>query len=202
MSADTIFVQVLRTPDQERTRPAGERVLAQRAAARRALDLVAARAGCPDRVFQKTAERGPPIPTESGWHWTITHDATYVAAAVDRTAPLGVDVERNELRRRVLVERVADERERALLGERDGGSLDGASFARLWTGKEAVLKAERIGIPGLSKCRVVDAPDEPRTELEYDGAPRHVSFIRAANHTVSLCSLAPGERQVVWLIEP
>ncbi len=150
--------------------------------------------------FPQAGERGKPLPTASGWHWSISHDAVLVAAVVSRRAPLGVDVERVALRRRLLVERVANEAERQALGETAAAPLSGSSFARLWTSKEAVLKAEGIGIPGLSQCVLTSAPGGPLTELRYRGEPRRVVSTRVGDHYVSLCSLAAARPDVVWLI--
>lgn len=191
-----IHVVVAPTPGQDR--PAPERVRAQRAAAREALARAAALAGCPDVSFEKTSERGRPRPTASGWHWTISHDRWFVAGAVREGGPLGVDLERVALRRRELVERVADREERRLLGEGDD-SLDATGFTRLWTSKEAVLKAEGIGLPGLKRARLIGVDGPHLTWVEYDGARRAVLHTRLGEHMISLCvreaSDPPG---VVW----
>ena len=195
---ETIYVVVARTPGQSPDRPAPERVADQRRAARCALSTAAKRAGCLDATFEKSSARGRPEPTANGWHWTISHDATFVAAAVRRAGPIGVDLEKIELRRRLLVERVANPEERRILGEGDE-PLDALGFARLWTSKEAVLKAERIGLPGLDRCRVAAVRSGVETELRYDEAIRRVWHTRVENHLVSLCLagyLAP--RRVVW----
>lgn len=191
-----IHVVVAPTPGQDR--PAPERVRAQRGAAREALARAAAFAGCPDVSFEKTSERGRPRPTSSGWHWTISHDRWFVAGAVHEGGPLGVDLERVALRRRELVERVADREERRLLGE-GPEPLGAAGFARLWTSKEAVLKAEGIGIPGLSRSRLVDVDGPHLTWVDYDGARRAVIHTHLAEHMVSLCVReASKPLRVVW----
>lgn len=184
----TLFVVVRETPDQERSRPPKERVLAQRAAARAALAEAAELADCPDRVFEKTSPRGKPVPTASGWRWSITHDATLVAAVVAPGFVVGVDVEEIVLRRDLLIERVASADERRILGE-DPDPLTAWGFARLWTAKEAVLKAELIGLPGLGRCRVVGAPSDELVDLTYDGVPRFVQQVRFESHVLSVCAL-------------
>ncbi|MEE2940284.1 MAG: 4'-phosphopantetheinyl transferase superfamily protein [Planctomycetota bacterium] len=184
------------TPGQDRSAP--ERVRAQREAAREALARAAALAGCPDVSFEKTSERGRPRPTPSGWHWTISHDRWFVAGAVREGGPLGVDLERVALRRRELVERVADREERRLLGE-GASALDAAGFSRLWTSKEAVLKAEGIGLPGLTLTRLVGVDGRYLTWVEHDGARRAVLHTHLAEHVISLCVReAPAPPRVVW----
>ncbi|MGK0483998.1 MAG: phosphopantetheinyl transferase, partial [Planctomycetota bacterium] len=180
-------------------RPAPERVAAQRAASRAALREAAARAGCPDGCFEKSGERGPPIPTANGWHWSISHDASFVAAVVSSRGPLGIDLERIALRRRLLVERVADDDERAELGETEDAPLDANGFARLWTSKEAVLKAEQIGLPGLAHCKLRQVDGPWRTRMTYRAEARDVVHTRVASHLVSLSSTAPFQR-VLWCL--
>lgn len=195
---DLLVAVVRPTLHQEPERPAPERVAAQRAASRKALAEAAAKAGCPDVSFEKSSERGRPVPTASGWHWSISHDATFVAAVVSRRGPLGIDLERIALRRRLLVERVADEAERQALGETEDTPLDALGFARLWTSKEAVLKAEQIGLPGLKDCRLVLADAAQMTELTFRGEPRYAVHTFLDSHLVSLSSTAPFKR-VLWL---
>ncbi len=154
-------------------------------------------AGCPDTSFEKSSERGRPVPTANGWHWTISHDATFVSAVVSRRGPLGIDLERIALRRRLLIERVANEAERTELGETPDRPLDALGFARLWTSKEAVLKAEQIGLPGLRHCQLMRLLGPWETRLSYEGDERRVVHTALDSHLVSLSSSAPFKR-VVW----
>ena len=151
-----------------------------------------------DRTFGKASERGAPLPTASGWHWSITHDRSLVAGAVWRDCPVGVDVEHIALRRRVLVERVAGVEERAILGETTERPLDALGFARLWTSKEAVLKAERIGLPGMNECQVVATDGDRVTHLTYEGAPRTVFHSRRGQHLLSACVLGLQPMRILW----
>lgn len=196
--ADLLIAVVRPTPDQEPDRPAPERVAAQRTASRAALAEAAVFAGCPGEEFKKSGERGRPIPSQGGWHWSISHDSTFVAAVVSKRGPLGIDLERIALRRRLLVERVADEQERAALGETPDAALEALGFARLWTSKEAVLKAEQIGLPGLKDCKLTVADGPWLTRLTYRGGGRHVVHTQVGSHLVSLASTAPF-RRVLWL---
>ncbi|MEL6429376.1 MAG: 4'-phosphopantetheinyl transferase superfamily protein [Planctomycetota bacterium] len=198
VSADTLHVVVAATPDQEPDRPAPERVHAQRAGARTALSKAASIAGCPDAAFEKSSPRGRPVPTAGGWHWSISHDRTLVAAAVWRHGPVGVDLERIELRRRLLVERVSTAEERELLGETEEVPLDALGFARLWTTKEAVVKAEGIGLPGMQNCRIVAVPGRAFVRATYAGAPRDVWQTTVGGELVSACILGVSPARVVW----
>lgn len=193
----TLHVVIARTPGQEPGTPAPKRVAAQRAAAREALREAAALAGCPDTAFEKSGPRGRPLPTASGWRWTITHDATLVAGAVWPDADVGIDVERIALRRRDLVERVSTPEERALFGE-GAEPLDALGFSRLWTAKEAVLKAERIGLPGMPRCRVVDVVGSSLVVAEYEGRRREVLQTRLGGSLISACVLSATPGRVAW----
>lgn len=200
MTHAPVHVVVLATPDQDQEAPV--RVRAQRRASREALALAARIAGCPDQAFEKSDPRGAPVPTASGWHWTLSHDRWFVAGAVHPTSPLGVDLEKIALRRRALVERVADENERALMGEGQE-PLDAHGFARLWTTKEAVLKAESIGIPGLAHAKVCGTGGPHLTHTTYEGTPRIVQHTALAQHLVSLCVRdAEAPIPIVWHLPP
>jgi len=125
-----------------------EKVLIQRAASREALAMAAARAGAPGGPWEQEEEGGRPLPKD-GWHWSVTHDAHFVAAVVAQV-PVGIDTEQITLRRREMIERILDGSERDLLE----GNGDALAFTRAWCAKEAVLKATGIGIGGLSRCKI------------------------------------------------
>jgi 4'-phosphopantetheinyl transferase len=173
-----LLVVIRSTPDQERGRPARERVSAQRVAARAALDEAAARLGLAVEHWPQVEDGGRPLPVE-GWHWSISHDDTYVAAVLD-TAPIGVDLERISDRRPELHDRIADPRERELLTP-----WDALAFTRLWTAKEAVLKAAGVGIAELSECRLGGREGEELL-LDHRGGARRVVQHRVDQHVFAL----------------
>ncbi len=177
------------TPDQTPDHPGRERVASQSAAARLALADAARLAGCPLETFPQD-DSGVPLPRD-GWHWSISHDATYVASVVHR-APVGVDLQRVEERRAALTERVANEAERALLAP-----FDALAFARLWTAKEAVLKAAGVGLTELSQCRLVAVGPGEELWLAHRDPRQRVVTTRIADHVASVH--APGtDWDVLW----
>lgn len=173
-----LLVLVRPTPGQQRARPPRERVAAQSLAARDALREAAARVGCHAREFHQVEPGGRPLPVD-GWHWSISHDDTWVAAVL-HTAPVGVDLERVAGRRAALHERVAGAEERALLEP-----WDALAFTRLWTAKEAVLKAAGVGIAELSSCRL-RAVDGEDLLLDHRGEARRVRQRRFREHVLAV----------------
>ena len=82
---------------------------------------------------------------ETDWHFNISHTGSLLALAIGNQAPLGVDLESRLLSGRQ-IERLA----RRYFSETEQNWLalqpDPAHFLRLWTIKEAVLKAHGSGI--------------------------------------------------------
>ncbi|HRV80117.1 MAG: 4'-phosphopantetheinyl transferase superfamily protein [Planctomycetes bacterium] len=139
-----------------------------------------------------TPRKGPfgnPLP-EAGWYVSKSHCSDHVAAALARV-PVGIDVEPIRLARVATWERVMDAAEARLLGP-----VDALAFTRLWTAKEAVLKAHEVGIAGLSKCRLVQVLSPSCLELRYQDRRHRVHQQFVAQHVVSLCAV--GQETVSW----
>lgn len=179
-------VLVRRTPDQDAA--PRERVAAQRAAARAALDELARRHGLPTGHWPQVEDGGRPLPVE-GWHWSISHDDTFVAAVLSRE-PVGVDLERIAERRAALHDKVAREDERACFE-----TWDALAFTRLWTAKEAVLKAAGVGMAELSGCRVIAEEGEVLL-LSHRNQECRVLQARLGDHVVAL--FGPSIEQCSW----
>jgi len=126
-----------------------ERVAEQSRLARIALTECARLSGGPASDWNKDAN-GAPSPND-GWHWSIAHSREWAAAVISRE-PVGIDVERIRPRREGLFDQVAGEDEWNAIGGRTWNL-----FFRMWTAKEAVLKANRAGIGWLRECRVVES---------------------------------------------
>lgn len=158
----------------------------QRACARLALRHCASLCGAPlDGWRQDTAD--VPLPNE-GYFWSVSHKRHWVAAVV-ADAPVGIDIEHIAPRPRKLHDALADDAEWELMGDRSW-----LSFFRLWTAKEAVLKAAGTGIAGLAACRLVGVDRERRLTLDYEGRRSRIEHFYHTDHVTAVtCDQARAE---------
>ncbi len=165
-----------------------EKVVRQREVARRALSVCAEECGVPDGPWEQDVNRVP-LPN-GGWYWSISHKPL-LAGAVIADAPVGIDIEHIKPRgREDLWDRVANAGEWEVAGERSW-----EMFFRLWTAKEATLKANSRGIGGFEECRIVAVPDGTHIECEYRGAPWRIEQFYHAEHVAAVTA---GEHEVRW----
>lgn len=174
-------------PDNDRSVPGRERMRRQREAAAQALDESARRSGLPRLRWERDGA-GVPV-FELGVCWSLSHK-TSVAAGVVATTPVGIDVEVIEPRNPGLWEYVASNWEQALLPDRDW-----ATFFRLWTAKEAVLKANRVGLSKLDACRLIASPTQSCATLTFEETPWTVTFFASER---ILAALAHKCAEVTW----
>jgi len=141
-------------------------------------------------VIARTGRGKPYAPALAGLDFNLSHARDHALIAIARGQPLGVDLERidrtldaHELARRFFSKREAD----ALGAVPD--AQRGTAFLRLWTCKEAVLKALGAGISfGL---------DRVAFDLDATGAPTAIADVapeagEAAGWQVSLLEPAAG----------
>jgi 4'-phosphopantetheinyl transferase len=128
--------------------------------ARRALQHSAGFSGLVLGDLIKTDD-GAPLPSR-GVHWSLTHKSKWVAAVAAPQA-IGIDLETVRDVDTRIFQRVADEEEWSRIGE---PNLE--RFFRLWTAKEAVLKAVGQGIVGLGKCKFDTAVNHDTLRLAYE----------------------------------
>ena len=164
-----------------------QRVARQREYARRALAACADLCGVGNVDWTKDGNNVPqPC---AGCHWSISHKPRW-AAAVIADGPVGIDIEHVKPRRADLFDEVADEDEWSAVGGRCW-----PAFFRIWTAKEAVLKANGVGIGRLSGCRVVRSPGEGDLTLDYDGRPWRVRHLLHGDHVAAVTA---DEDAVLW----
>ena len=165
-----------------------EKVERQRSTARRALSICSDRCGVQDGPWEQDANRVP-LPND-GWYWSISHKPL-LAGAVIADRPVGIDIEHVKPRgREGLWDRLANAEEWHVAGERSW-----EMFFRLWTAKEATLKANSRGIGGFGECRIKAVPDDTHVVCEYGGEQWKIEQFYHADHIAAVTS---GESDVLW----
>jgi len=93
---------------------------------------------------------------EGGPYFSISHCKEGIAVAID-DQPIGIDIEAIRPAKEDLVERVMNEEERLQI---TGYGLPDRMFTRLWTQKEAVVKAQGVGIRSFEQVqKILDIGD-------------------------------------------
>ena len=174
----------------ERELPRGPRRLEQqRRCAHEALRKCAELCAAPTDGWRQSEQRVP-LPNGS-FHWSISHKRLWVAAVVaDR--PAGIDIEHVAPRRTDLFDEVATEDEWSLVGRRDW-----STFFRIWTAKEATLKANGLGIGYLAECKVVQAVGPLRMTTSCAGRHWVIEHFEFDEH---IAALACFDEKIRWHI--
>ena len=160
--------------------------------ARVAVRLSARLSGVAAPVFEKDAH-GVPKPS-AGIHWSLTHKPAFVAGVV-AAVPVGIDIEHIRAPSEGLYRRIATAEEWRLgrgMARRD-------LFYRFWTAKEAVLKAERVGLRGLTECRISALTDRQHMQLVYGHRTWTVSHYDLPDHVVALTA---EHDNIQWQFDP
>ncbi len=142
-------------------------------AARAALRLVlGAASGLPAaRLAFERGASGKPRLRGGGSHFNLSHSGSVALIAVCAHAPVGVDVEQG---RRLgdlegMARLVMSDLELAAF-RRLPGPERGSAFLRLWTRKEAALKAEGSGLLADPREVMVGLDAAPRRNVEVNGS--------------------------------
>ncbi len=150
---------ILPVPLKDRRLKGRERVKALSRLARQALEVCAEKGRLQLGKLVKD-DHGVPLPFD-GYYWSLTHKPKYVGAVIS-LQKTGIDIEEVRTISNPMFQRVADDREWRL-----GSSRSEMLFFRFWTAKEAVLKAEGVGMAGLSNCVVTRLWDRQHLEIAY-----------------------------------
>ena len=134
-------------------------------------------------------EDGVPLPVD-GVYWSLSHKNDIVGG-VAAPMPVGLDLETLRPVHAGLMDRVADADEWRMV---DGARTEQAFF-RVWTAKEAVLKAEGKGFAGLSRCRIAGIIDAAHMELTFDGRRWPVIHFWFGDH---LAAITAHDLMVDW----
>ena len=90
-------------------------------------------------------EHGKPY-WENGPYFSISHCKQGIAVAID-DQPIGIDIEAIRHADADLIERTMNEEERV--------GMDDRKFTRLWTQKEAIVKAQGVGIMSFEQLQKI-----------------------------------------------
>jgi 4'-phosphopantetheinyl transferase len=159
--------------------------------ARLALRRAALRRDDPAGPWTKN-DQGVPQP-HADLFWSISHKPTYVAGVV-APHPVGIDLEPILPRPTGLYAKIATPAEWRLRRE-----AEEVFFYRLWTAKEAVLKAEGIGLRGLVHCRVAAVHDDTALTVTFADRQWRVSQFYFDGH---LAAVTMGGGAVDWRVAP
>lgn len=159
----TIYARQLRT---ECRQPARE-------AEREAVDILVAEVFGNSATLIHTPDGAPHISGFDGWI-SISHGAGMATLAVDRTRPVGIDVEAPRAQLQRIARRFMSPKEYEVYG----GSLP--MMLRAWTAKEAVFKA--AGVSGLTIGEIYIHADGATAEAR--GAEFELSFFENKEHTI------------------
>lgn len=148
--------------------------------------LIAQITGCAraDVVIKTMPEGAPVLVQPEGWALSLANKAAMTVVALSKTAPaIGVDVERvREIRWQHMLDMICADGEREAFARTYAGHADAPeAFFRLWTLKEAVLKATQRGFRAGAKAIAV-----PEALLASSGQGQIVAF---------------GERHDVWTVQ-
>ena len=161
--------------------PRNERAQEQHRISRLALAESARLSGVSARDWSKD-DNDVPQPA-GGIYWSLSHKPAWTAAVVsDR--PVGIDIERIAARNPGMFDRLADPDEWGLLGGREWGH-----FFRLWTAKEAALKANGVGISGFGECRLVSILDDRHLTLSFGGRDWPIEHFFHDSHVAAVTTV-------------
>lgn len=144
-------------------------------------------------------DHGRPELPGTGWHASVSHAGAWCVVALTRAGPVGVDVE-------VLVPLDVAEIAPTVLGPGEAAA-DAAALLRLWTRKEAVVKATGQGLRTPLGDVLVGLADAPAALRACPGVPPGTGVLRDVDappgHLAAVCVLtgslpgAPAPRLVV-----
>ena len=102
----------------------------------------------------KYNEHGKPY-WENGPYFSISHCKQGIAVALDEQ-PIGIDIEGIRHADADLIERTMNEEERV--------GMDDRKFTRLWTQKEAIVKAQGVGIMSFEQLQTIMEMEDWKVE--------------------------------------
>ena len=133
-------------------------------------------------------KNGAPLPVD-GTYWSLSHKNDFVVGVVSNQK-VGIDIEEIIPRSPGLHRKVAYPEEWDLIG-----GLNQQNFYRIWTAKEATVKALGHGIEDLLQCTIVDIK-ESQTLLHYYKQEWLVEHFFIENH---ILAITKNYQQINWI---
>lgn len=187
---DVIMPVILEVPESARRLKGREKTGFLSSHARKALMRSAEKSGFLLEKLDKD-KMGAPLPFK-GVFWSISHKEEYVAAAASCN-PVGIDIEKIRACPKSLYVKIASEAEWLIFKD----SVHDPFF-RCWTAKEAVLKVERVGLTGLSRCRISAAIDDALLVVSFENREW---FVRQYYHDGHVASVVVShDDRVEWQV--
>lgn len=187
---ETIRPVILKVPSGSQNLKGKEKVKFLSRHARLALGLSAQKMSIELGELRKN-ENGAPLPT-NGNFWSITHKRKYVGGVV-ASKKIGIDIEDVRPGVAALIRRVAHKSEWDLFDQDQE-----TRFFRIWTAKEAVLKATGRGIWGMETCRVVAIVDKNNLRINCQDRNWEVEHYYFNGH---ISSIVKHDFYVEWHFE-
>ncbi len=188
--AHRIFPVILPVPLKDHGLEGRARVVALSRLARQALEICSEKGRIQLGKLQKDAN-GVPMPFD-GHYWSLTHKPKYVGAVIS-LQKTGIDIEEIRAISSPMFKRVANDGEWRL-----GGPRSEMLFFRFWTAKEAVLKAEGVGMAGLSNCVVTRLRDRQYMEIAYQDKKYLIEQVYFNDH---IAAVVKNKLDSQWTIE-
>jgi 4'-phosphopantetheinyl transferase len=184
-----IYPVILSVPSQNQGLKGRERVKTLSWLARQALEICARKCRLQLGALTKDAQ-GVPQPFD-GHYWSLTHKPSFVGAVIS-LQKTGIDIEEIRSISDAMYKRVAGDKEWQL-----GGSRSQELFFRFWTAKEAALKAEGLGMAGLSKCIITRILGRTHLELVCQGNHYLIEHMYVKDH---IASVVKNQLESQWTI--
>ncbi len=188
----SLFPVIFPVPSPPRPISGRKKVLWIQEASREALRLCAYFSKVSLELLKKDSH-GAPMPF-AGTYWSVSHKPQFAAAVLGKY-PIGIDIEEVKPRSEGVFKKAVSSDEEIFCEGKDKQNF----FFRVWTAKEAVLKAEGVGLKGLSKCRVIEMPDETEMRLSYEEKTYKIIQVSIKGHIASV--ITNGE-PVNWVLPP
>lgn len=159
----------------------------------------------PEKLRFRTNPFGKPELAGDDFHFSLSHTRSIALLGVARSLPLGVDVEDIKPIEREVAAAHFSARELSALAPLQGDAwLRG--FYRCWTRKEAVLKAEGVGLHrALDSFDVSLLPDAPAALLESRAPLQHawqLFDLSPAAGTIAALATAYADPKLVYFSLP